>query len=122
MTNPVPSLSINALAAEAAAGRLRLSDDVAAVCTQACDDLLDRLNQIRSLGDRMSTTSAYGILRSAQQLGAKFESKAIGPGGLRDVLQHHIDTVTQLRDLFDKAGRAYRDADESAARMIAETG
>jgi len=51
--------------------------------------------------------------------GAKFETKAIGPGGLYDVLQQHIDTVTRLRDLFEKAGRAYRDADERAADLVA---
>ena len=67
----------------------------------------------------MSTRDAYGTLASAQQLGVKFETKAIGPGGFRDVVQQHIETVTQLRDLFEKAGRAYRDADERAADMIA---
>ena len=35
-----------------------------------------------------------------------------------DVLQQHIDTVLHLRDLFEKAGRAYRDADARAAEML----
>lgn len=74
---------------------------------------------MRRRSRRLSTREAYGTLASAQQLGAKFETKAIGPGGLYDVLQQHIDTVTRLRDLFEKAGRAYRDADERAADLVA---
>jgi len=122
MTYPVPSPSISALAVEAAVGRLRIADDVSSACIEACDGLLDGLDQIRYFAHRLSTASAYGTLASAQQLGAKFETKAIGANGLRDVLQQHIDTVLQLRDLFDKAGRAYRNADEAAAQMINETG
>ena len=98
---------------------MRLADDVASACVNACTTLIDELDALRRRSRYMSTREAYGILASAQQLGAKFEAKAIGPGGFQDVLQQHIDTVTQLRDLFEKAGRAYRDADERAADMIA---
>ncbi|HEY5857076.1 MAG TPA: hypothetical protein VIW24_24320 [Aldersonia sp.] len=85
----------------------------------ACSTLIDELEELWRRSRFVSKREAYGILASAQQLGAKFETKAIGPGGLQDVLKQHIDTVTQLRDLFEKAGHAYRDADERAAEMIA---
>lgn len=51
--------------------------------------------------------------------GAKFETKAIGPAVSRTSLQQQIDTVTQLRDLFERAGRAYRDAGQRADDMVA---
>lgn len=81
--------------------------------------MLEELQELRLRSRNMSTPAAYGTLASAQQLGLKFENKAIGPGGFRDVVQQHIETVTELRDLFEKAGRAYRDADAHAADMIA---
>lgn len=37
---------------------------------------------------------------------------------MRDVTRQHIDTVTQLRDLFEKAGRAYREGDARAAEAL----
>ncbi|HEY5857463.1 MAG TPA: hypothetical protein VIW24_26400 [Aldersonia sp.] len=113
--------TIDALLRNAEAGTLRLDEDVAADCQHACDALLDELNQILRNTGRLSTISAYGTLASAQQLGAKFEAKAVGEGGMRDVIRQHIDTVTQLRDLFEKAGRAYREADARAAEMLVNT-
>ena len=74
---------------------------------------------MRRRSRRLSTREAYGTLASAQQLGAKFETKAIGPAVSRTSLQQQIDTVTQLRDLFERAGRAYRDAGQRADDMVA---
>ncbi|HEY5855468.1 MAG TPA: hypothetical protein VIW24_15820 [Aldersonia sp.] len=120
MTSPVLDEStLRSLTTLADSGDLRLADDVASACVNACDAMVDELRLLKRRSRNMSTRSAYGILASAQQLGLKFEAKAIGPGGFQDVVQQHIDTVTQLRDLFEKAGRAYRDADERAADMIA---
>ncbi|HEY5857018.1 MAG TPA: hypothetical protein VIW24_24000 [Aldersonia sp.] len=120
MTTPVfDESTLRSLTALADSGDLRLADDVASACVHACATLIDELEVLQRRSRHISTRDAYGILASAQQLGLKFETKAIGPGGLYDVLQQHIDTVTQLRDLFEKAGRAYREADERAADMIA---
>ena len=120
MTAPFPDVStLGSPITLAESGELRLADDVASACVNAFTTLIDELDALRYRSRFMSSREAYGILESAQQLGAKFEAKAIGPGGFQDVLQQHIDTVTQFRDLFEKAGRAYRDADERAADMIA---
>ncbi|HEY5854499.1 MAG TPA: hypothetical protein VIW24_10720 [Aldersonia sp.] len=120
MTTPVfDESTLRSLSALADSGDLRLADDVASACVNACTTLIEELRLLMHGSRYMSSRDAYGILASAQQLGAKFEAKAIGPGGFQDVVLQHIDTVTQLRDLFEKAGRAYRDADERAADMIA---
>jgi len=120
MTTPVfDESTLRSLTSLADSGDLRLADDVASACAHACTTLIEELRSLKRRSRNMSTRTAYGILASAQQLGAKFEAKAIGPGGFEDVLQQHIDTVTQLRDLFEKAGRAYRDADQRAADMMA---
>ena len=120
MTTPnFDESTLRSLTTLADSGDLRLADDVASACVNACDKLIDELDTLRRRARSMSTREAYGILASAQQLGAKFEAKAIGPGGFQDVLRQHIDRVTQFRDLFEKAGRAYRDADQRAADMIA---
>ena len=111
--------TLRSLTTLANSGELRLADDVASACVNACTTLLEELESLRRETRDLSKRAPYGILASAQQLGAKFEAKAIGPGGLQDVLKQHIDTVTEFRDLFEKAGRAYRDADQRAADMIA---
>ena len=97
MTAPLLDEStLRSLTTLADSGDLRLADDVASACVNACDAMVDELRLVQLRCRNMSTRSAYGILESAQQLGAKFETKTIGPGGLEDVLQQHIDTVTQL--------------------------
>lgn len=102
-------------------GHLRLEPAVAEACTFACDDLLDSLDDLQIASDWMSTKSAYGTLASARTLGGKFEQKAVGDGGFSQVIGRHATVIMELRDLFEKAGRAYREADARAAEMVAST-
>ena len=119
MTAPNTMLAeLAALGASAEDGSLRLEPGVAEACVAACEKFADDLEALKLNTRWMSTPTAFGILASAQTLGGKFEAKAIGANGLHDVLEQHIDTVHHLRDLFEKAGRAYRDADARAAEML----
>lgn len=110
------------LAGAVDAGGLRLDAGVAERCVAACDKFIDSLNGILLSSRNMSTRSAYGTLSSAQDLAAKFERKAVGDGGFAAVIQQHIDTVKQMQDVFDRAGKAYAAAEESNARAFGATG
>ena len=118
MSNPDTSVW-QAVPGHADAGELRLEDGVAESCVRACDTFLIQLRHLKDNSQWMSTKSAYGILESAQTLGAKFEQKALGKGGFRDVVDQHIEVVKQMRDLFEKAGKAYREADAAGAARLA---
>ncbi|HEY5857466.1 MAG TPA: hypothetical protein VIW24_26415 [Aldersonia sp.] len=119
MTAPNNMLAeLASLGAAVEDGSLRLEPGVAEQCVAACEQFADDLKIVQANTRWMSTPSAYGILASAQTLGGKFEAKAIGANGLSDVLEQHIDTVHRLRDLFEKAARAYHEADARAAEML----
>ena len=122
MTTPhhVPA-ELASLAASIEGGNAATEPGVAERCIACVRQFADDLNDAEAHTSWMSTRPAYGILASAQTLGGKFEAKAIGANGLRDVLQQHIDTILQLRDLFEKAARAYRDADARAADALVNT-
>jgi hypothetical protein len=120
MTNPDASQSaFGRVATQAATGELRLEPGVAETCIRACDEFLDKLDDLRTQSRQMSTLSAYGDLASAQALGLKFDKKALGEGGFREVIDRHIDTVQQMRDLFERASRNYHHADAAAADRLA---
>ncbi|MFC7449664.1 hypothetical protein [Rhodococcus daqingensis] len=110
------------LAAQAEAGHLRLNEDVAQRCVQACETYIAALNDLRVSAGSMSTLSAYGTLQSAQDLGRKFERKALGEGGFESIVAQHMDVVRQMQDVFAKAGRAYAAAEESNTRAVEAAG
>ncbi|MFD4182879.1 hypothetical protein [Rhodococcus sp. NPDC058514] len=103
-------------------GALRLEVGVAERCVAACEEFINELDELKRFAQSLSTRSAYGTLGSAQALAAKFERKAIGDGGFEAVIQQHIDTVKQMQDVFDRAGKAYASAEESNARAVAAVG
>ncbi|MFD4182468.1 hypothetical protein [Rhodococcus sp. NPDC058514] len=110
------------LAAQADAGHLRLNEDVAHKCIQACETFIGALNELRQSAASMSTISAYGTLQSAQDLGRKFERKALGEDGFESIIRQHIEVVQQMQDVFAKAGKAYAAAEESNTQALGAAG
>ncbi|MCX5043402.1 hypothetical protein OG921_09485 [Aldersonia sp. NBC_00410] len=106
------------LATAATEGQLYLESGVAEQCVASCQDFADKLVEIQRQARSMTTVSAYGILGSAQTLGGIFEQKAIGDNGFEQVINQHIETVNQMRDLFEKAGKAYQSADATSAANL----
>ncbi|MFD4182466.1 hypothetical protein [Rhodococcus sp. NPDC058514] len=110
------------LAAQAESGHLRLNEGVAQKCVQACETFIFALEELRHSAQDLSTLSAYGTLQSAQDLGRKFERKALGEDGFESIIRQHIEVVQQMQDVFAKAGKAYAAAEESNTQALGAAG
>lgn len=118
MSEPVGPGTFRRLVEAAESGQLYLEPDATENCVKACDTFLEALQFIRNSCSELEVSAAFGHLPSAHALGLKFDAKATGPGGLSDVLQTHIDTVTQMRAMFAAAGKAYREADHETLTAL----
>ncbi|MGV9745943.1 hypothetical protein ACWDTG_13620 [Rhodococcus zopfii] len=118
MTEPIGPGTFRRLADAAESGQLYLTPGATESCVAACDRFLETLLQIQDSCVHLEVSAAFGHLPSAHALGLKFDAKATGPGGLSDVLQTHIDTVTQMRAMFAAAGKAYREADHETLTAL----
>ena len=105
------------------AGRLRLDDGVAEQCARACDTLLVALETALRRVARVELRAAFGDFQAGHQLAEKFALLATGTETSFDrILQGHIDTVVQMRDLFLVAGRSYRDTEDANAARLTSSG
>lgn len=112
-----------ALSAEVDAGRLRMSNDAADRCALVCERYAEGLQTLKEHGRRMVFIESFGQLDSSRALREKFFRLASGGGGsFEDVIQQHIDAALQMRDVFTKAGAAYKLTDESTSRALNSAG
>ncbi|MFD1811352.1 hypothetical protein [Rhodococcus gannanensis] len=104
-------------------GALRLDEGVAERCIGACDALLAELDALGAEFNSGQWRPRFGAFSVGEELAVKFEKLANGPeGSLRVALLSHIEVVKQMRDLFEAAGRAYREAEEANAARLAAVG
>ena len=124
MSNAPASIGeFQALAGEVDAGRLRMDDEAAERCAKVCDTYIEGLRSIKDTGRNLVRLEAFGQLDSAKALGEKFFKLASGGGGsFEDVIQQHIDAAMQMRDVFTKAGAAYKATDQSTSQALGAAG
>ncbi|MFC4124470.1 hypothetical protein [Nocardia rhizosphaerae] len=109
------------LAGEAAAGRLIIEYDAAERCAKLCDDYINDLNGLARRTQRMVTIDSFGDLNSAKTLAKKFADLAEGgegTGSYFDAARQHIEILTQMADMYRKAGAAYKNCDEATQLAI----
>ncbi|TLF72942.1 hypothetical protein [Nocardia cyriacigeorgica] len=90
------------LADEARAGELYIADEgVARACLKACNDHIDDLEDMLTSVNQVQAVSGFGNFNMARDLEAKFREQAVGTeNSLFEVIQEHIDVVTQMRDVM----------------------
>ncbi|WP_067656032.1 hypothetical protein [Nocardia harenae] len=112
------------LAELAAANEIALAEGVAERCAQLCDDYAEQLIDLRNRTRTIMHVDSFGALRSARELGAKFEQLAIGgpgSGSFAAALEEHIGVVEAMADMFRKAGAAYRATESGNATDISSS-
>lgn len=92
-----------ALATAADEGHLFLDPDTAEACHHACvlfiEQLVNHQNEAKGLVD----INGWGTFKAGQQLRQIYADKAFGgDNNMYDVLQSHIDVVTEMQAVFAK--------------------
>lgn len=111
------------LASEVDAGRLSMDNDAAERCARVCQNYVDGLSTLKAMGRNLVRLEGFGELNSAKALGEKFFKLATdGDGSFEAVIQQHIDAAMQMRDVFTKAGAAYKETDQSTSQALDAAG
>ncbi len=117
------STEFQALAMEVDAGRLRMDNEAADRCAKVCSNYIDGLDSLKQQGKFLVRIEAFGELVSAQALGEKFFTLANGgDGSFAEIIQQHIDAAVQMRDVFTRAGAAYKATDQSTCQALGAAG
>ncbi|MEV0687552.1 hypothetical protein AB0I35_27170 [Nocardia sp. NPDC050378] len=109
------------LAGEAAGGRLIIESDAAERCAKWCEDYITDLRTLSLRTRRMVDADSFGDLNSAGTLAKKFADLAEGgpgSGSYLDAVTKHIEILTQMADMYRKAGAAYKNCDEATQLAI----
>ncbi|MEV0547642.1 hypothetical protein [Nocardia salmonicida] len=109
------------LTGDAAAGRLIIEYDTAERCAKWCDDYIADLQSLAGRTGRMVVVDSFGTLNSAKALGKKFVDLAEGgegSGSYTDAAAKHIEILTNMADMYRKAGAAYKNCDEATQLAI----
>ncbi|RRQ27359.1 hypothetical protein DK926_12745 [Rhodococcus sp. Eu-32] len=92
-----------ALANAADNGQLYLNPDAAVSCSRACDEFLEKLVAHQAAARLLADVNGLGEFESGRALRVRFAQKAMGgANNLVDVLQSHIDVVTEMQIVFKK--------------------
>ncbi|MFD1811350.1 hypothetical protein [Rhodococcus gannanensis] len=123
MGDVVDAGALGELARSVESGNLRLEEGTAERCVEACNALITELAEVDDQLGYRQWRPQFGAFAAGEELADKFEQLAVGPdGSLRVALRSHIEAVTKMRDLFEAAGRAYREAEEANAARLAAAG
>ncbi|MGW4634003.1 hypothetical protein [Nocardia sp. NPDC004415] len=109
------------LATQAAAGELIIEYEAAEKCAKWCDEYITDLRELSRRTQRMVLVDSFGDLNSAKALGKKFLDLAEGgegTGSYLDAATKHIEILTQMADMYRKAGAAYKNCDEATQLAI----
>jgi hypothetical protein len=104
VSNPQKPVSYwQSLSIAADEGNLFLGSEAAAKCSRACDGYLDKLREHQTRAKELAKVEGLGEFESGKALRNRFAEKAMGgPNNLVDVLQSHIDVVTEMQVVFKK--------------------
>ncbi|MDJ0396035.1 hypothetical protein QMK17_22185 [Rhodococcus sp. G-MC3] len=104
MGNPeVPMTYWQSLAAAADRGELFLDPEVAAICSKSCTNYVAKLQESIASAKLLAGIDGWGEFQSGQALREIYAKKAVGgENNMVDVLQSHIDVVTEMQAVFKK--------------------
>ncbi|MEV6258193.1 hypothetical protein AB0L97_33555 [Nocardia sp. NPDC051911] len=90
------------LAGQARAGELYLdAENAAYLCAKACDERLADLGRLLFSAQGAQNVSGFGDFTMAEGLAKKFLKQASGePHSIDQVLQEHIETVKNMREVM----------------------
>lgn len=108
----------------AGAGELVLDRGTAQRCAAGCDQLIDKLRELRDRAAELAVVEGLGDrLPSAIALAAKFERKASGGEySLDQALAEHIVEVEQMRDVFLTIESRYAAAEDANVAALNTVG
>ena len=112
-----------ALALAADRGDLLLDQNAARKCSDACESYLEKLARRQKETEGLAKLSGWGDFTAGQQLMGIYASKASGgENSMVDVLQSHIDVVTEMKAVFDKFFTVTDDNEHQNASAIGSVG
>ncbi|MFB7877672.1 hypothetical protein ACFC06_20685 [Nocardia sp. NPDC056064] len=109
------------LAGEASSGQLIIEYAAATQCANLCDAYIADLTDLSNRTRQMVFVGSFGDLESSKALGKKFVDLAEGgegTGSYLDAATKHIEILTQMADMYRKAGAAYQNCDEATQLAI----
>ncbi|WP_278264778.1 hypothetical protein [Nocardia sp. AG03] len=109
------------LAGKAESGELIIEQGAAARCAARCEAYIADLQALSFRTQRMVNADSFGDLDSAEKLAAKFATLAEGgpgTGSYLDAATTHIEILTQMAEMYRKAGAAYEACDEATQLAI----
>ncbi|MFE3545213.1 hypothetical protein ACFXK0_19815 [Nocardia sp. NPDC059177] len=118
--NPMAD-EFKSLAGKATSGELIIEYDTAERCAKWCDEYATSLRELSLRTQQMVSVDSFGNLNSAKALGQKFSDLAEGgegSGSYLDAATKHIEILTQMADMYRKAGAAYKNCDEATQLAI----
>lgn len=111
------------MAVQAEKGNLYLSADVAKQCSESCTAYIKKLVLHQDKAEDLASIDGWGSFSSGQQLRELYARKAVGgENSMYDVLQSHIDVVTEMQAVFRKFFVDTTDADQGTSVDIASSG
>lgn len=104
MGNPEsPTSYWNSLAIAADQGHLFLDSEAAANCSQACDEYIGQLRESIAKAKVLAGIDGWGEFNSGKEIRKIYAAKAVGgPNSMVDVLEGHIDVVSEMQVVFQK--------------------
>ena len=97
----------------ARAGELELDPSVASDIAAAADEFIAGLEAQRNTAINLGRISGVGGLDSARELAAKFEQKAVGPGGLVEHYDQMIEVLLLIKDTVSRSVKELVAEDEA---------
>jgi hypothetical protein len=104
---------------------IRLKDDAAKKCAQMCVNLIDELDTAIKDADSLATVTGFGNLKDAEELAKRYSDlagsgKDGGDSSLKHALERHRAVVSDMKDTFVAAGRAYLENEDATAGTISK--
>ncbi len=112
-----------AVADEADRGNLFLDELAARQCSLACDNYIRRLRDRQDQAKELAKLSGWGDFSAGRQLSDFYARRAVGgENSMVNVLQSHIDVVTEMKAVFDKFFTVTGDNEQQNASAIGSAG
>ncbi len=107
------------LLGRANAGELYLDPEIGKGLDKACDDHIDKLQDVLSYPQFLSRITGFGDFNSSHTLEKKFSGLAMGHDHALDtIIKQHIDSANTAKQVVAKAIANYEALDEDHRRQI----
>jgi len=104
---------------------IRLKDDAATKCAQMCVNLIAELDSAIKDADTLAVVNGFGNLPNAEALAKRYSDlagagKDGGDSSLKHALTRHRAVVSDMKDTFVAAGRAYIENEDATSGAISK--